>query len=75
MYEILIKLRPYLENISIIAGVIGLPISIFALFEVRKIKSLFHSKARLPQLLSDLQKSASKLNEDIASWDKNNHLQ
>ncbi len=49
------------------ASIIGLIISVFLLFEAKEIRRLFLQKARLPEIIEDLQQSYLDLSKNLQS--------
>jgi len=57
-----------LGDIGAVASVVGLAITVFIAFGVRKIKRSFLAKARLPELIRRLDKHASRLSSYLSDF-------
>lgn len=49
-------------------GIIGFAITFYVLIEIRSIKKSFLTRARLPELIRDLERAGSTLNSNLDKW-------
>lgn len=56
------------QDINTGLGVFGFLITVYVMIEVRSIKRSFLSRARLPELVRDLEKAGSALNASLDGW-------
>ena len=57
-----------INKIGSIGSIVGLVVTIFLLFEARKIKNSFLRRARLPEVNRELAKATSQLSERLKKW-------
>jgi hypothetical protein len=58
------------QDLSTGLSLIGFFITVYVLVEVRRIKSAFLARARLPDLIKELSKAGSALNTHLGQWEK-----
>lgn len=58
----------WIQDIETGLSLLGFGITLYVLFEVKFIKNTFLSRARLPELIKDLQKAGSVLNGQLDQW-------
>lgn len=58
----------WIQDINTGLSLLGFGITLYVLFEVKFIKSTFLSRARLPELIRDLEKAGSVLNGQLGQW-------
>jgi hypothetical protein len=61
-------LPQWIEDLSVILGIIGFVITLVVALQVSSIKRSFRSRARLPQIKKDLQKAGTALNTNLNDW-------
>jgi|AntDeeMinimDraft_4_1070355.scaffolds.fasta_scaffold05561_4 hypothetical protein len=66
-----------LNKIGSVSSILGLVVTLFLLYEARKIRNSFLRRARLPEVNRDLLKSTSQLSDNLKNWsaDKNPSLE
>lgn len=66
-----------LNKLGSLSSILGLIVTLFLLYEARKIRNSFLRRARLPEVNRELSKSTSQLSEKLKSWssDKNPSLE
>lgn len=65
-------LAQWIIDISTISSILGLLISVFLLVEARKIRQSFLRRARLPEVLKELNTSIKKISDSLKSSAKSN---
>lgn len=63
----------WIQDINTGLSLVGFLITVYVLIEVRSIKKSFLSKARLPELISDLEKSGSIISKNLNNWPEQQH--
>lgn len=58
----------WIQDMETGLSLLGFGITLYVLFEVKFIKNTFLSRARLPELIKDLQKAGSVLNGQLDQW-------
>lgn len=58
----------WLQDLNTVLGMVGFLITIAVMYQVSAIKRSFRSRARLPQIIKELQRAGSSLNETLADW-------
>lgn len=58
----------WVHDIAAVGAVFGVLITLFLLFEARKLRKSFIRRARLPQVLEELDISTSKLMNSLTKW-------
>lgn len=58
----------WLQDINIALGLIGFVITLVVMIQVGTIKRSFRSRARLPEIITELEKSGSALNKALDGW-------
>jgi len=68
---------PDLNKLGSLSSILGLIVTLFLLYEARKIRNSFLRRARLPEVNRELLKSTSQLSENLKDWstDKNSSLE
>ncbi|GLP99115.1 hypothetical protein GCM10007891_09690 [Methylophaga thalassica] len=66
-----------LNKLGSLSSILGLIVTLFLLYEARKIRNSFLRRARLPEVNRELSKSTSLLSENLKKWnsDKNPSLE
>lgn len=66
-----------LNKLGSLSSILGLIVTLFLLYEARKIRNSFLRRARLPEVNRELSKSTSLLSENLKGWssDKNPSLE
>lgn len=59
----------WIQDLNTGLSLIGFFVTIYVLVEVRRIKSAFLARARLPDLIKELSKAGSALNSHLGQWD------
>lgn len=60
---------PYwLQDINTALGLIGFVITVWVMIQLGSIKRSFRSRARLPEIILELEQSGSALNKALAGW-------
>jgi hypothetical protein len=59
----------WIQDLNTGFSLIGFFVTIYVLVEVRRIKSAFLARARLPDLIKELSKAGSALNSHLGQWD------
>lgn len=64
----------WLQDLNTALGMVGFVITVVVMFQVSAIKRSFKSRARLPEIVKDLEQAGSALNATLAAWpaQKNN---
>jgi hypothetical protein len=67
----------YLNKLGSLSSILGLIVTLFLLYEAKKIRNSFLRRARLPEVNRELSKSTSQLSENLKDWssDKNPTLE
>lgn len=58
----------WVQDLNTGFGVLGFFITVYVTFQVRSIKRSFLSRARLPELVQDLEKAGSALSASLDGW-------
>ncbi|MFN7122367.1 MAG: hypothetical protein ACK4NM_10075 [Hydrogenophaga sp.] len=58
----------WLQDLNTILGIAGFVITVVVMIQVAAIKRSFRSRARLPEVIKDLQKTGSALNANLDGW-------
>lgn len=58
----------WVQDINTGLSILGFAVTLFVLFEVKYIKNSFLSRARLPEVIKDLEKAGSILNGNLGQW-------
>lgn len=58
----------WLQDVNTAFGLVGFAITVVVMCQVWSIKSSFRSRARLPEIISELEKSGSALNKSLNDW-------
>lgn len=58
----------WIQDMNTGLSLLGFGITLYVLFEVKFIKNTFLSRARLPELIRDLEKAGSVLNGQLGQW-------
>lgn len=58
----------WIQDVDTGLSILGFIITLYVLAEVKLIKNTFLSRARLPELIKDLQKAGSTLNSHLGGW-------
>lgn len=64
-------LPQWLNDVASISSVIGLIVTVFLFIEARGIRDSFLRKARLPQVISELEMISSKISNGLKNWKDN----
>lgn len=56
------------QDLSTAFGLLGFIITLMVMIQVSEIRRSFRSRARLPEILKDLQKAGSALNSTLQDW-------
>lgn len=64
------ELPKWLTNAGTISSLVGFFVTIFLLWEARKLRNIFIQKARLPQAIEDLTKISKDFAKNLKSWDE-----
>ncbi|MDQ2130639.1 hypothetical protein R4I72_18075 [Leclercia adecarboxylata] len=59
-----------ITDIGTVTTIIGFAFTVKVYFTTRTLKAALKNKVRIPQIHSELQKSASAINDAIGEWDK-----
>lgn len=64
----------WLQDLNTALGIAGFVITVVVMFQVSTIKRSFKSRARLPEIVKELEQAGSALNATLAAWpaQKNN---
>src|SRR5690554_2470287 len=57
-----------LNRLGSLSSILGLIVTLFLLYEARKIRNSFLRRARLPEVNRELSKSTSQLSENLKGW-------
>lgn len=58
----------WIQDINTIFGVVGFFITLYVMREVRSIRNSFRSRARLPEIVKDLEGVGSAFNKNLGDW-------
>lgn len=58
----------WLQDLNTILGMVGFVITVVVMIQVASIKRSFRSRARLPEVIKELQKTGSVLNANLDGW-------
>ena len=61
-------LPQWLQDLNTALGIAGFVITVIVMLQVSGIKRSFRSRARLPEIVKDLEKAGSSLNATLAAW-------
>lgn len=64
----------WLHDTGLALGLVGFVITLIVMWEVRTIKRSFRSRARLPEVIRDLEKCGSSLSKTLQNWPSMRHL-
>lgn len=64
----------WLHDLNLVLGVIGFAITVIVMWQVSAIKRSFRSRARLPEVIRDLEKAGSGLSVTLENWPNKRHL-
>lgn len=59
----------WIQDLNTSFSLIGFFVTIYVLVEVRRIRSAFLARARLPDLIKELSKAGSALNSHLGQWE------
>lgn len=59
-------------DLSSLSSILGLIVTIFLLLEARNIRNSFLRRARLPEVVNELNEASSKLSKCLKSWNTEN---
>ena len=60
----------WVQDLNTALGVVGFAITVIVMLQVASIKRSFLSRARLPEILKDLERAGSALNAQLGEWPK-----
>lgn len=66
-------LPQWLTDTASISSLIGLIITIFVLYEAKKISQFYLMRVRLPEIINDLENISTKLPEITKNWEESKH--
>lgn len=58
----------WLQDLNTALGIVGFVITVVVMLQVSAIKRSFRSRARLPEIVTDLEQAGSSLNATLAAW-------
>ena len=58
----------WLQDLNTSLGIVGFGITVYVMFQVGSIRRSFLSRARLPEIIKELRKAGSALNDNLAQW-------
>lgn len=67
-------LRNNFNNIAAWSSIIGLAVSLWVLYSIRKLRTHYTSKARIPELIKQLEEYSSQLNTLLNDVEKNKQI-
>ena len=60
----------WLQDFETILSIVGFIITAFLLFEVKKIRSSFLRRARIPEMIDELKSTSQIMSKNINNWNK-----
>ncbi|HEY0884172.1 MAG TPA: hypothetical protein VGE20_02760 [Ramlibacter sp.] len=61
-------LPQWLNDLNTVLGLVGFVITVVVLIQVASIRRSFRARARLPEIIKELQKTGSTLNGNLEAW-------
>lgn len=58
----------WVQDINTGLSILGFGITLYVLFEIKLIKNTFLSRARLPEIIRDLESAGSTLSDQLGQW-------